>query len=116
MCFKLNTHEGSLRMLGNGKACNLPNIPGRGIWQLGIHEMELQAPWMDTDTLKKEIKTLAEEFRTGERKMSREMIKEEPKELKEGAKDPKDSGKKETEEGAKDPDNSTEKEGEYDEI
>ena len=44
MCFKLNTLEGSLRVLGNGSACNLPNYPGRGIWLFGNKSVEVQNP------------------------------------------------------------------------
>ena len=44
ICFKINTIEGSIRMLGHKGGVDLPNIPGRGIWKFGNEEMVFQAP------------------------------------------------------------------------
>ena len=46
MCFKVNTPEGSIRMLTNKKGVDLPLIPGRAIWKLGSEEVVFQAPCM----------------------------------------------------------------------
>ena len=54
MCFKINTIEGSIRMLGHKKGVDLPLIPGRGIWKLGNNERVFQAPLI----LDKDIKEL----------------------------------------------------------
>jgi DNA segregation ATPase FtsK/SpoIIIE-like protein len=47
VCFRVHDLGGSLAVLGNGKATNLPNIPGRAILQLGSQEMEIQTPFLD---------------------------------------------------------------------
>ena len=59
MCFKVNTIEGSIRMIGNKNGLNLPPIPGRGIWKYGNLEEVYQAPFItqnDIDTLKLYVK------------------------------------------------------------
>ena len=56
ICFKVNTIEGSSRMLGHKSAIELPMIPGRGIWKLGNHEEIFQAAYI-TDKDIKELKT-----------------------------------------------------------
>ena len=56
MCFKINTVEGSIRMLGHKNAVDLPPIAGRGIWKLGNTEELYQAPFItnkDIEELKK---------------------------------------------------------------
>ena len=67
MCFKLNTTEGSVRVLGHGKAAHLPAIPGRGIWQSGTDEYVVQTPFISTTSLKRQIELINEEFSHGER-------------------------------------------------
>ena len=47
MCFKINTIEGSIRMLGHKKGVELPSIPGRGIWKMGNDESVFQAPYIE---------------------------------------------------------------------
>ena len=74
MCFKLNTLEGSLRVLGNKSACDLPNIPGRGIWQLGSKMAEVQTPFIDNKSLKEKIGAIGEKYRNGERSLHRKML------------------------------------------
>jgi hypothetical protein len=48
ICFKMNTMQGSLQVLGNGDATNLPEIPGRGIWSYGTKRIEVQTPYIDS--------------------------------------------------------------------
>ena len=43
MCFRMNTLQGSLVVLGDNSAMGLPDIPGRGIWQCGNEQVEVQA-------------------------------------------------------------------------
>ena len=74
MCFKLNTLEGSLRVLGNGKACDLPSIPGRGFWQLGNDLVEVQAPYVDGESLERGIEEVQEEYLLGQKKLRQEML------------------------------------------
>ena len=77
MCFKLNTLEGSLRVLGNGKACDLPNIPGRGIWQLGHETREVQAPDVDRGYLIERLGLMEADHELGKKKMFQNMLGEE---------------------------------------
>lgn len=48
VCFKMNTMQGSLQVLGNGDATNLPEIPGRGIWSYGVKRIEVQTPFINS--------------------------------------------------------------------
>ena len=52
MCFKINTIEGSSRMLGHKKGVELPSIPGRGIWKMGNDESVFQAPYITDEDIK----------------------------------------------------------------
>ena len=59
MCFKVNTIEGSIRMIGNKNGLDLPPIPGRGIWKYGNLEEVYQAPLIthkDIEDLKLNVK------------------------------------------------------------
>ena len=76
MCFKVNTLEGSLRVLGNKSACDLPSIPGRGIWQLGHTMVEVQTPFIDIKELQDRLAIVKEKYSNGEKKLHREMLKE----------------------------------------
>ena len=53
MCLKINTIEGSIRMLGHKKGVELPAIPGRGIWKLGNSEEVFQAPFISNEDINK---------------------------------------------------------------
>ncbi len=75
MCFKVNTLEGSLRMLGNKAACELPAIPGRGIWQLGHQMVEVQTPYVDNTILQKRLAMVKKQYESGEKKIHKEMLK-----------------------------------------
>ena len=44
MCFRMNTLQGSMIVLGNKLAMDLSDIPGRAIWQCGSDQIEVQAP------------------------------------------------------------------------
>ena len=60
VCFKMNTLQGSVAVLGNKDAYELPNIPGRGIWSLGSHQVEIQTPMLTDKELDQEISSLQE--------------------------------------------------------
>ncbi|MBF0300314.1 MAG: hypothetical protein HQK51_16460 [Oligoflexia bacterium] len=68
-CFKTNTLQGSVTVLGSGIAYSLPDIPGRGIWSLGNKLIEIQAPLITSAEIKDFGKQLIDEFKNGERKM-----------------------------------------------
>ena len=53
ICFKINTVEGSVRMLGHKKGVDLPAVPGRGIWKMGSEETIFQAPYTTNEDIKK---------------------------------------------------------------
>lgn len=74
MCFKLNTPEGSVRVLGNGAANHLDAIPGRGIWQFGNEQVEVQVPHLDADYLKEKLEKISQEFTEGKRKLHRKLL------------------------------------------
>lgn len=74
MCFRLNTIEGSVRVLGHGGAAELPAIPGRGIFQSGNWELTVQVPYLDSKSLEERIDALKTEMESGERKLRQSML------------------------------------------
>lgn len=58
ICFRANTLQGSMQVLGNKMAYELPDIKGRAIWSNGTTFVEVQTPLVDDDTLENEINTL----------------------------------------------------------
>ena len=62
MCFKMSTIAGSVTVLGNKMAHELPAVPGRGIWSRGSEFFEVQAPFLSPAELKKELKSLESKF------------------------------------------------------
>ena len=90
MCFKVNTLEGSLRVLGNKSACGLPAIPGRGIWQLGHVMVEVQTPYIGNKELQDRLKAVKEQYQNGEKKLHGEAQRLESSDLKEGQNAPED--------------------------
>ena len=53
MCFRMNTLQGSMVALGNKLAMELPDIPGRAIWQCGNEQTEVQAALLKERDIKK---------------------------------------------------------------
>jgi len=47
ICYRINDIGGSLAVLGNSRATDLPNIPGRAILKSGSSEVEIQTPFLD---------------------------------------------------------------------
>ena len=72
MCFKTGTQEGSVRVLGNAKAFHLPVIQGRGIWQFGNEEYEVQAPYLNACTMRKILQTIKQEYEVGIKTMKQQ--------------------------------------------
>ena len=62
MCFRMNTLQGSLLVLGDKAASILPDIPGRGIWQAGNKQVEVQTPWPSKEMLNESLEYLSEKF------------------------------------------------------
>ncbi len=59
--FRANTLQGSLTVLGNKMAYELPDIKGRAIWANGTEFTEVQTPYLDDETLISEIEELKKE-------------------------------------------------------
>ena len=55
MCFRMNTFQGSMVVLGNKMGKDLPDIPGRAIWQCGNELLEVQAPLLRDKDIKKAL-------------------------------------------------------------
>ena len=78
MCFRMNTLQGSLLVLGDKAASILPDIPGRGIWQAGNKQVEVQTPWPSKEMLNESLEYLSGKFsgKEGDIKMLGENKKE----------------------------------------
>lgn len=76
MAFKANTLQGSLVVLGNKDALELPDIPGRGIWKLGSKQIYIQAPFINEDKVQEHCKQIKKEFEAGTRKLFNPMLTE----------------------------------------
>ena len=82
MCFKMNTTEGSVRMLGVGDARNLSDNPGRGLWQVGNKMHEVQVPYIDSDAIKLRMKAVKRDFDLKVKSLFKPMIGEKGKDKK----------------------------------
>jgi DNA segregation ATPase FtsK/SpoIIIE-like protein len=49
LCFRTRSVSGSTAILGDKSGSELPNIPGRAIWQMGVNATTLQVPFMPED-------------------------------------------------------------------
>ena len=49
ICFQMMNDASSIAVLGNGRATDLPKIPGRAIWKNGIEMLEVQTPFLTSD-------------------------------------------------------------------
>ena len=81
ICFKTGTLEGSMRVLGHGKASHLPATPGRAIWQFGTEEYEIQAPYLSNNSMKKLLQEIAEQYQLGRKKMKQNFKEDEVQEV-----------------------------------
>ncbi len=74
MCFKMNTLQGSLIMLGNKDASELPDTKGRGIWSLGNKLTVVQAPYISDVDIVDRCSRIKAEFAKEVRKLYQPMI------------------------------------------
>lgn len=49
VCFQMMNDASSIAVLGNGRATDLPSIPGRAIWKSGIEMLEVQTPFLSVE-------------------------------------------------------------------
>lgn len=49
ICFQMMNDSSSIAVLGNGRATDLPKVPGRAIWKNGIEMLEVQTPFMSAE-------------------------------------------------------------------
>ena len=49
ICFQMMNDASSIAVLGNGRATDLPKIPGRAIWKNGIEMIEVQTPFLSVE-------------------------------------------------------------------
>ena len=66
ICYRINDIGGSLAVLGNGRATDLPNIPGRAVLRSGSEEVELQTPYMDPKEAVKILEAAFPDIKTPE--------------------------------------------------
>lgn len=62
MCFRVNTVQSSMTVLGNKKAADLPEIKGRGIWSVGSTDVVVQVPKLLNEAVIEEVGSLASKF------------------------------------------------------
>jgi DNA segregation ATPase FtsK/SpoIIIE, S-DNA-T family len=56
--YKIANHASSMTILDNGRAAQLPKIPGRAIWKMGGQMTEVQTPFLDIPELERIINPL----------------------------------------------------------
>jgi len=49
ICFQMMNDASSIAVLGNGRATDLPKVPGRAIWKNGIEMLEVQTPFLPVE-------------------------------------------------------------------
>lgn len=49
LCFQMMNDASSIAVLGNGRATDLPKVPGRAIWKNGIDMLEVQTPFLSVE-------------------------------------------------------------------
>lgn len=62
MCFRVNTVQSSMTVLGNKKAAELPEIKGRGIWSVGSKDVVVQVPKLLNEEVIEEVGALVPKF------------------------------------------------------
>lgn len=82
MVFRMNTLQGSLTVLGNKTAMDLPDIKGRAIWSSGSKNIQVQAPYISDNALCSRLEVLLAEWSTKKREMLQpNLLKEETRSI-----------------------------------
>jgi S-DNA-T family DNA segregation ATPase FtsK/SpoIIIE len=55
VCFPMANDASSMTVLGNGRATDLPMIPGRAIWKSNMDMVELQTPFLSVEDTLREL-------------------------------------------------------------
>ena len=76
MAFKANSLQGSLQVVGNKMAMDLPEIKGRGIWCFGTKRIIVQTPMISDDLIVNTCKAIKQEFEEGKRKILGSVLSE----------------------------------------
>ena len=74
MVFRMNTLQGSLTVLGNKMAFEIPNVPGRAVWSAGNHFTEVQAPLLSDEDLKRSLSSIVDDFKEQKRSNFEPMV------------------------------------------
>ncbi|MFK7823641.1 MAG: FtsK/SpoIIIE domain-containing protein [Oligoflexales bacterium] len=74
LAFRANSLQGSLIVLGSKDACELPEIPGRGIWSFGTKKVIVQAPYIEEKTIKARSENISKLFTAGKKKLLNPML------------------------------------------
>ncbi len=74
MAFRAETLQGSLLVIGNRDAYDLPKIKGRGIWSCGNKQNITQAPFVSDKDVQEFSKRIGAEFKGQQRKSLNEMV------------------------------------------
>lgn len=74
MAFRANYLQGSMIVLGTKDACDLPEIPGRGIWNFGTKKVIVQSPFIDDKTIKARCQGVVDQFKSGKKKLLTPML------------------------------------------
>lgn len=64
LSFPMATLGASMSILGNGRAKELPSIPGRGIWKNGLDQFEVQTPFITPELVKIELDKISPRIET----------------------------------------------------
>lgn len=74
MAFRMQSVAGSNVALGNKRAIELSDIKGRGIWQTGTFETEVQTPLLTDEVLEDELAAIKKDFDEGRRRILGKMF------------------------------------------
>ena len=78
MIFRVNTAAGSMTVLGNKMAADLPEIQGRGIWSVGSQDLIVQTPKLDNEEVASEVSELLHKFNGDTKPLFQKMLIEKP--------------------------------------
>ena len=74
MIFRVNTAAGSMTVLGNKMAADLPEIQGRGIWSVGSQDLIVQTPKLDNEEVATEVTELIKKFNGDAKPLFQKML------------------------------------------